>query len=145
MKENGLGSSLEDHKIDIKFKLTGLWITLMLLYIYCDIFGFYRPGHLNTIISGFMGPFPVTQFSLLTGSILMIIPSIMVLICLLVKAPVNRLVNIVVGILYVLVSIGNIIGESWVYYLTFGVLEILIAIAIVFLAIKWPTLKSGKE
>ena len=37
---------LEDMKIDIKIKLSALWIALMFLYTYADILGFYAPGNI---------------------------------------------------------------------------------------------------
>ncbi len=37
-----------------------------------------------------------------------------------------------------MVSIGNLVGETWVYYIMYGVIEVLIFLAIVFYALKWP-------
>ena len=38
---------LEDKKIDVKLKLAGLWTTVMLIYVYVDIIGFYELGLLK--------------------------------------------------------------------------------------------------
>ena len=57
----------EDVKINVKMKLSALWVALMLLYIYADIFSLFRPGQIEEMISGRMGPFPVTQGSLLVS------------------------------------------------------------------------------
>jgi hypothetical protein len=38
--------------------------------------------------------------------------------------PLVRWLSLGVGVLYILVSVSNLIGESWAYYLWFGVLEI---------------------
>jgi hypothetical protein len=54
----------EDIKLNIRIKLIGLWTVLMLLYIYCDIHTLFRPGQINALINGFMGPFPINQISL---------------------------------------------------------------------------------
>ena len=64
----------EDVKINVKMKLSELWVALMLVYIYCDIYSLYRTGQIEEMISGRMGPFPVTQGSLLAASILMMVP-----------------------------------------------------------------------
>ncbi len=62
----------------------------------------------------------------------------MIIFCLLLPATINRFMNIVIGILYIFVNIGNIVGETWIYYYVFGILEI-IAIGIVIIkSIKWP-------
>jgi len=73
-----------------------------------------------------MGPLPVTQGSLFAASLLMIIPAVMVFLSLTLKPAVNRWTNIILGVLYTLVNISNLIGETWVYYIFFGVVEILL-------------------
>src|SRR4030042_3398231 len=105
----------QDVKINVKMKLSALWVTLMLVYIYCDIYSLFRTGQLEEMISGRMGPFTVTQGSLLAASILMIIPAVMVFLSLTLKLKVDRWVNIILGVLYTFVNISNLIGETWVY------------------------------
>jgi hypothetical protein len=128
----------EDCKISTRIKLVGLWITLMILYIYADIFSLYRPGYINEIITGFMGPLVVGQFTLITSSLLMAIPTLMIIACLFIKLGIIKWINIIIGIVYTLVSIGNLIGEKWIYYIIYGLIEIAITVLIVILAIKWP-------
>ena len=84
-----------------------------------------------------MGPFPVTQGSLLTASILMIIPAVMVFLSLTLKPKVNRWANVTLGVLYTLVNISNLIGETWAYYIFFGIMEIVLTLLIVWYAWKW--------
>ena len=38
-------AELEDVPINVKIKLAALWATLMFLYTYGDILGFYTPGN----------------------------------------------------------------------------------------------------
>jgi hypothetical protein len=128
---------LEDVKINVKTKLSALWMAMMLLYIYADILSLFRPGQIEEIMDGLMGPFPVTQGSLVVASLLMIIPAIMVFLSLTLKPEVNRWTNIALGVLYTLVNISNLIGESWAYYISFGVIEILLTLLIVWYAWKW--------
>ena len=135
---NRTGRILEDVKINVKIKLSALWVTLMLLYIYADFFSHYNPGDLEEIIAGFIGPFPVTQVSLLLSSILMIIPAVMVFLSLTLKPKANRRTNVTFGILYTVVNIGNLIGETWAYYILFGIIEIVLTLLIVLYAWKWP-------
>ena len=128
----------EDIKLDTKIVLAGLWIVLMLLYLYCDIFSFFKTDSINRILSGFMGPFRVNQITLLSFSLLMIIPAIMVFLCLIIKSNVNRCINIIAGIVYTLVGIGNMIGETWIYYVVFVLIELMITVSIIIISIKWP-------
>jgi hypothetical protein len=98
----------EDVKYSTRTILIGLWITLMLLYIYCDILWYLRPNRINEIIDGFMGPFQINQLSLMIVGILMAIPALMIVANLFIKLNAIRWINIIAGILYTLVSIGNI-------------------------------------
>jgi hypothetical protein len=129
---------MEDLKVNNKIKLSGLWVSLMLLYIYADILSLFRPGQVQEMLEGRMGPFPATQGSLLTASILMIIPALMVFLSLALNSKADRNVNILFGALYTLVNISNLIGETWVYYLVFGAVEIVITLLIIWHAWKWP-------
>jgi hypothetical protein len=127
----------QDVRVNVKMKLSALWVALMLVYIYCDIFSLYRTGQIEGMISGRMGPFPVTQASLLSASILMIIPAVMVFLSLTLKPNVDRWANIILGVLYTFVNISNLIGETWVYYIFSGVVEIVLTFLIVGYAWKW--------
>ncbi|HUG33219.1 MAG TPA: DUF6326 family protein [Anaerolineales bacterium] len=133
---------MEDIKIHVKMKLSALWAAMMFLYIYADILSLFRPGQIEEMIEGRMDPFPVTQGSLLTASILMMIPAGMVFLSLSLKHAANRWANIALGVLYTLVNISNLIGEVWVYYISFGVVEIVLTLLIVGYAWKWHNSES---
>jgi Family of unknown function (DUF6326) len=125
-------------KINVKMKLSALWAALMLLYIYADHFSLFRTGQIEEMINGRIGPFPVTQGSLLVFSILMIIPAVMVFLSLTLNPKVNRWTNIILGVIYTFVNISNLIGETWAFYIFFGIVEIMLTILIVWYAWKWP-------
>jgi len=36
------------------------------------------------------------------------------------------------------INTGNLVGEAWVYYWLYGVLELAITIFIITVAVKWP-------
>ena len=135
-------TEMEDVKINVKMKLSALWAALMLLYIYADHFSLFRMGQIEEMISGRIGPFPVTQGSLLAFSILMMIPAVMVFLSLALKPTVSRWANIILGVLYTFVNISNLIGETWVYYIVFGVVEIVLTLLIVWYAWKWRNAKA---
>jgi hypothetical protein len=90
------------------------------------------------MIAGKMGPLAVTQGSLLSAMVLMAIPSLMIVLSLVLKAKANRWTNIVVGILYILVVIGNTVGESWVFYILGSIVEVVLLALVVWYAFKWP-------
>ena len=126
----------ENFAANTGIKLAGMWTTLMLLYIYCDIYSFHRTGYINEMIAGKIGPFEVRQGLLAVFGILMAIPALMVTACLFLKPEINRWINIVAGILYTAVNVGNLVGETWTYYWIYGVIEIIITVLIVVMAAR---------
>lgn len=132
---------LEDPKINIKIKLAGLWASVMFIFIYVDYFGLYIPGFMQKVIEGEVGHtgFEINQTFLLLVILLMIIPSLMIFLCLVLKAKVNRLVNIIAGIFKIVIVAGAMIGETWIYYLAGSIVELVLLGLIVWYAWKWPT------
>jgi Family of unknown function (DUF6326) len=84
----------------------------MFLYVYVDIFAFYKPGTIPDILRGRVWDFEITQGWALA---LLTIPSVMIALSVLLPTRANQWTNIVVGSLFILVSIGNPIGETWVH------------------------------
>ncbi|MBX3001687.1 MAG: hypothetical protein KF893_24400 [Caldilineaceae bacterium] len=133
----------EGVKIHVQIKIAALWVVLMFLYIYADILSLYRPGQVEEMIAGRMGPLPVTQGSLFTASILMMIPATMAFLSLALKPTVGRWANMILGVLYTAVNLGNLIGETWAFYILFGVVEI--AITLLIAAFAWTWRKESKD
>ncbi len=65
--------------MDMKVKLSTLWIFVMFNYLYCDVLGLMDPVLLNQILTGNLGFVEITEEFLLGGAILMEIPIAMVL------------------------------------------------------------------
>ncbi len=131
-------SNLEDVKVNMKVKLSALWAALMFLYVYVDIFAFYKPGTVENILAGKVWELEITQTWALAALLLMTIPSVMIFLSLILKPKVNRWTNIIVAILYIVVSITNAIGESWVFILFGSIVEVVLLSLIVWYAWKWP-------
>lgn len=130
--------TLDDDRVNVKIVLAGLWASLMFIYVYVDIFDFYKLGEIEHIIAGNLGPFSITQKALVMALVLMLFPTLMVFLSLVLKAKANRWVNIIVGFAYILVAIGNIIGETWAFYIFGSVVEIVLLTLIIGYAWKWP-------
>lgn len=135
-------SEKADERIPVKLKLSALWAALMFLYIYADIFSLFKPGQIEEMMAGRMGPLPVTQVSLLTASIMMLVPAVMVFLSLAMKPTVGRWVNIVLGLVYTAINIGNLVGETWAFYLLFGIVELALTLLIVWHAWKWRNVEA---
>jgi hypothetical protein len=127
----------DEPKVTVRAKLSALWAALVLLYVYADVLSLFRPGQIEEMSEGRMGPTEATQATPLLAATIVVIPALMVFLTLTLKAGVSRWTNLTLGILYTAVSAGNLIGETWAYYLLFGVLEIAITTLIVWYAWTW--------
>jgi hypothetical protein len=145
MKTKNNTIMLEDRKVNVKVKLALLWVALMFFYIYNDIFSLWQPGHVAELVEGQLEGVQFTQLILFGGAILMAFPSFMVLMSLTLKARANRLVNIVIGIVHILVLIGTQFvgeGETWYYWRLYELLEVMFLVLIIRTAWKWPNTES---
>jgi len=132
----------EDVKIPVKVLLSALWAALMFLYIYADHFSLFKPGQIEEMAAGRMGPFPVTQGSLLSAAILMLISALMVFLSLALTSKVSRWANIILGVLYTAVNVWNLVGETWAFYLLLGLVEIALTLLIVGYAWRWRNVEG---
>ncbi|MFW9977066.1 MAG: DUF6326 family protein [Candidatus Thorarchaeota archaeon] len=129
---------LEDLKVNVKIKLSALWITLMFCYSYADVLGFYSPGNLAEILTGEIAGVPLTQEMLLAMAVLMVIPIVMVFLSLMLMPKVNRPLNIVVGVVYIIVLGATLLNTITGYYIVLASIELLCLVLIVWFAFKWP-------
>jgi hypothetical protein len=136
--EKRTATDYENSKVNTKIKLAAGWMAIMALYIYADFLSLYRPGQIEEVRRGVMGPFEVSQATLLVVSLIVMIPAIMIVLSLLLSPRASRSLNVVLAILYTLVNINNLVGEEWAYYFLFGIAEIAITGLIFFTAWRWP-------
>jgi hypothetical protein len=122
--------------LSVRLKLAAVWTALMFLFVYADLLSF-RPGELAEISVGNMGPVDVSQGLLLIAAVVVTIPALMIVVSAAAPFPLVRWLSLGVGVLYILVSVSNLIGESWAYYLLFGVLEIGLAGLVVAYSYRW--------
>lgn len=131
-------AALEDPKINIKLKLAGLWTSLMFLYVYGDFFGLFQPGEVVKLYNGEIPSLgPSTQGRVLFCTVSVTIPALMIFLSLALKPTVNRWLNIGLGVLYTLFMAITMPGTWW-YYLFLGAVEMLLTLAIVWHAWRWP-------
>jgi Family of unknown function (DUF6326) len=134
---------LEDIKVHVKLKLAALWASVMFIYLYVDVLGFFKPGVIEDILAGVVWEFEITQTWAVGALVLMTIPSLMVFLSLALPARANRWTNIVVAALYVPVSIFNVIGEAWVFYFWSAVIvEVALLALVIRYAWTWPAAET---
>lgn len=127
-----------DPPVSVRAKLAALWASTMFLYLYGDYFGLYKPGTLQSMLDGVMGPLgPTTQGILVGTALMMTIPSVMVFLSLVLPVRINRWANIVLGLLYTAIILATMPG-AWHFYLMLGVFEAALTLTIAWTAWKWP-------
>jgi len=143
----GVAVELSDTKVNVKVALSGLWITMLFVFAYVDIFGFWRADVIQGALAGKVpGPgFEIGQAFLALTTIYVLIPSLMVVVSLLAPARPNRVANIVVSLLYAASVVLSAVGETWIYYLLGSAVEVLLLLAIARMAWTWPKRAATTE
>ncbi|HQY93636.1 MAG: DUF6326 family protein [Caldilinea sp.] len=119
----------------IQLKLTALWIALMLVYLLGDVLrifsGDFKPGEI-------MG-MQASQVMWLGIAMLMVIPIVMIVLTLTVGQPVNRWLNIIVAIFFLLFNLVGLPSyASWYDRFLLGVSLVFNAMTIWY-AWKWTS------
>jgi hypothetical protein len=125
--------------MDMKEKLSLLWIFAMFNYLYADVLTMYEPGILEELMTGSLGGIQFTQGVLLAAAILMETAIAMVLLSRILEYRVNRWANIIAGVIHTLAVFSSIfVGTPALFYIFFGTIEMVTTSIIVWLAWTWP-------
>lgn len=118
--------------MDIKVKLSMLWIFVLFNMIYADIISLMDAG---SPIRRVMEGAPMPPGGLLAGAVLMETSIAMVLLSRLLKRNAIRWANIIAAV----INIGAVIaGGKHPYYILFATIEVVCMSLIVWYAWKWP-------
>lgn len=129
---------LERMPLSTPLRLSALWVSVTLCYLYGDYFGLYVPGKLQRMLDGQMGPLgAVTQRVLLGTAVMMAIPALMVVLSQVLVPRVSRWLNIVAAALFTAIMVLTMPG-AWRFYQFLGVIEVTLTLAIIWTAWRWP-------
>lgn len=133
-----------DTRVDVKLVLSALWGAMLFVFAYVDIFAFFRADVLGAALEGTVATTPLAVNQVfLTSALIFILPAtLMMVLSLVLKPRVNRVLNIVVSLLYAVIIIALCIGETWVYYLLGSAVEVVLLLAIARSAWTWPAPRS---
>ncbi len=120
---------------EVPAKLSTLWIFVTLNILSADIIGFIEPGTLERIINDETG-FEITPVMIAAFSLFQAIPTAMIVAARWLPRGINRVLNIVAGLLTLVYVLGGGNWQSTSYYV-FSALEVIGMLAIVWLAITW--------
>jgi hypothetical protein len=130
--------TFEDVKVGVRCKIAALWIAMLLLFAYGDIFGFFRPGQIQEVMAGEISGMAITQVFLFAVSLYIAVASVMVFLSLVLSPTVNRWTNTVLPSLYVVSIVASAIGETSAYYWFLSIAESALLLLIVWYAWTWP-------
>ena len=118
-------------KLDIKVKLSTLWIVVLINMIFADIFSIMVelvnkdtlniPGDVKTIMA--------------IAAIVTNIPILMIYFSRILEYKANRIINIIAAILTIIYVIGG--GDTAPHYLIIASIEVILLIMILVYSIKW--------
>jgi hypothetical protein len=138
--------TFDDPPVGTRLKLSALWTSVMLCYIYGDIGSLYTPGWLQAVLDGKMpGLGATTQGALLGGAVFMTVPALMVVLSLTLRPRAARAANITLGALYTVAMLATAALSRWVFYIFMGVVEAVLTLAIIWLAWRWPSVHMRRS
>jgi Family of unknown function (DUF6326) len=123
--------------VNVRVKLSGLWASMLFVFVYVDLFSLYRADVRANLEAGDVGGFDIGQAFLFGTTAYIAIPSLMVFLVLVLRPSVSRVANLVLAPLYALTIIAGAVGE-WSYYVMGSALEVALLAAIAFYAWTWP-------
>lgn len=140
---NSLVNSSDELLTRVKF--AAAWTSVMFMYAYADLLGFYDRRLIESILEGNMPVFgPITPGLRLGIAVLMSVPSLMIFVSIVAPKSVSRWTNVVAGVLLTLVIVATLVMESPLYYKYFGLLEVVLTIYVVWSAFKWTGPQSAQ-
>lgn len=129
----------EDVKVNTKVLLAALWTSVTLCYLYGDYFELYVPAKVEGLVSG--ENLLDSPLKLFVATVALGIPAWMVFLSILLKPSISRILNIVTGLFFTLVTVLIAITSiaPWrAFYLFLAIAESVLTALIVWYAVTWP-------
>jgi hypothetical protein len=124
-------------RIDVRLRISALWIAVLFIFSYVDLFSLYRPDFRADLENGKISGFDVNQTFLFFTTLYIIIPSLMVYLTLVMPRRLNRIVNITAAGLYGLTIVGSAVG-AWNYFILGSLIEAILLGVVVHHSWTWP-------
>jgi hypothetical protein len=139
--------SRQDQKVNVKVVTSGLWVAMLFVFAYVDIFTALRADVITGVLGGKVAGagFDINQSFLVLTTVYILVPALMVPFSLMAPARLNRPVNVVVSILYAVSVVAAAIGETWAYYFVGSVVEVVLLAAIAAVAWSWPRSSAPRQ
>jgi len=137
-------SQFEPLGVNVRMKISALWVSMLFIFLYVDLFSLYRADVRADLEAGELGGFTIGQGFLVGVTAYVVVPSLMVFGTLVLTPQACRVANIGLGALYALtIIVGAVDERSQAYYVVGSVLEVVLLAAIVYYAWRWPRTSTG--
>jgi hypothetical protein len=139
-KEKEMDTNSKAIKMNTKVLLILLWVFYVVNFMYCDTLSNLEPGVIAMHMEGFTADYSVKISAgfLLGTAIMFEIPFLMIVLSWVLKYRVNRWVNMIAAIVFVLMQISSLfMGVPSPAYLFYSAVEIAALLLIVWNAWKW--------
>lgn len=128
-----------DQQLLLRLRLAAAWAAFMVLYVYVDVLGLYKPGAVAGILEGRVFTFDITQTFAVSSLAASAVPTMMILLSTTLPARATRTANLVVATLLVPWMAFNLAGGEWLAYYGLGfALELVVLGWILRSAWTWP-------
>lgn len=121
--------------MDIRAKLSTIWVVIMINMIYADILGFLGKGVLEEMITGYAGAVKLTETLILVAALMVEIPIMMILLSRILNYKINRIANISAACFSILFIIAG--GSLSMHYLFIASVETILMLGIIRIAWNW--------
>ncbi|HIF15082.1 MAG TPA: hypothetical protein EYQ86_07130 [Bacteroidetes bacterium] len=126
-----------------KVLFSTLWIFVTVNYIFCDVFTLFHSESLKQLMTGEMGGMKINQSFLLSFSILMEMPMVMIVLSRILPYKSNRLANIIVALIMTLVQAATLFtDDNTLHYIFFSIIEVGTTSFILYSAWNWVESKN---
>ena len=121
-----------------KVLFSTLWIFVTVNYIFCDVFTLFHSESLKQLMTGEMGGMEINQSFLLSFSILMEMPMVMIVLSRILSYKSNRLANIIVALIMTIVQAATLFtADNTMHYIFFSIVEVGTTSFILYSAWNW--------
>lgn len=132
---------LVDERIGVRLKISALWVAVLLLFAYGDIFGFFLPGRIQEVVGGEVSGIKITESFLFAVAVYVAVAAVMVVFSLILVPRASRWANIVLPVLYVVSIVASAVGES-AYFVFLSAVETALLLLIIWYAWTWPQMEA---
>lgn len=122
--------------LDKRLKLSALWIYVFLNMIFRDLHQLGHPGFIEEMMTGVVNGAQITEGLMLIGGIMIAVPLLMIPLIQFLNYQANRLVNLYMGLLQIVITIGVNMAPD-LDDIFFAVIELAALVLIVGLAWNW--------